>query len=346
MVTLGVDAHKNSHTVVAIDDHGRELGCRTVPATPHGHHELLRWASTRWVQRQWAIEDCRHVSRRLESDLLHVGEHVRRVPPRLMATARRSSRALGKSDPIDALAIARVAVREPDLPLARLDGPQRAVRLLVDHRDDQVAERTRAQNRLRWHLHELWPGEPPRARSLDRSGVLDLLEQRLAGRNEVVARIARDLIDRIRELSQRIQALATDIGRLVRRLAPTLLALRGCGLLTAAKLLGEIDDVRRFHSRAAFARHNGTAPIPVWSGNSTRFRLNRGGNRQINLALHRIAVSQLRHATPGRAYLVHRLANGNTKTEALRALRRRISDEVFRRLLADAHLTADQAALT
>src|SRR5207302_6514465 len=117
MVTLGIDAHKASHTIVAIDDNGRELGQRTVVATPQGHVEALHWASD-WSARVWAIEDCRHVSRRLEADLLRAGEQVVRVPPRLMAGTRRMTRAPGKSDPIDALAVARAVLREADLPMA------------------------------------------------------------------------------------------------------------------------------------------------------------------------------------------------------------------------------------
>ena len=172
MVTIGADLHKRTHTVVAVDDNGRKLAERTVPATPAGHLELLAWAKERFPERRWALEDCRHLSRRLERDLVTAGEAVVRVPPKLMAGARRSGREPGKSDPIDALAVARAALREPALPVARLDGPERDVRLLVDHREDLVAERTRAQNRLRWHLHELAPGDEPAARSLDRRHVL------------------------------------------------------------------------------------------------------------------------------------------------------------------------------
>jgi transposase len=338
MVTLGIDAHKASHTIVAIDEHGRELGQRTVAATPQGHRQLLSWARGRWSERQWAVEDCRHVSRRLEGELLRGGERVMRVPPRWVARVRQSARTVGKSDPIDALAVARVVLREGDLPLARLDGSEREVRVLVDHRDDLVGERTRAQNRLRWHLHELWPGEAPSLRTLDQRAVLERLEQRLAEQPGSVARVARDLVARIRGLTDSITALAREIGQWVRGLVPRLLALQGCGELTAAKLVGEIGDIRRFRSRAAFARHNGTAPIPVWSGNVTRVRLNRGGNRQLNAALHRIALTQLRDtSSPGHAYVQRRIASGDTKTEAIRALRRRLSDEVHRRLSADAH---------
>lgn len=334
MVIIGTDSHKHTHTCVAADEHGRRLAERTVAATGAGHLELLAWA-TRFPDRSWALEDCRQLSRRLESDLLVAGEAVVRVPPKLMAGARRSSREPGKSDPIDALAVARAALREPDLPIARLDGPEREVRLLVDHREDLVVQRTAHENRLRWHLHELAPGEEPPPRTLGRLPVLDALGSRLAGIDGPVARIARDLVGRIRELTLAVDAIRREIADLVAQLAPALLALPGCGVLTAAKLIGEVAGIGRFRSAAAFARWDGTAPVPVWSGDTTRVRLSRGGNRQVNAALHRIAVTQLRLPGPGRDYAAKRRAAGDTWTEALRALRRRLSDEVHRRMRTD-----------
>jgi transposase len=307
---------------VAVDGTGRKLAERTVATTPAGHLEVLRWAR-RWRERTWALEDCRHLTRRLERDLLAAGERI-----------VRSNREPGKSDPIDALSVARAALREPDLPSARLDGVERDLRLLVDHREDLVADRTGHQERLRWFLVELGITEPP-ARSLDRAMVLDRLEAELAERTEPVARFARDLLIRIRDLTRAIDGLEREIRVLAARVAPSLLALTGCGHLTAAKLVGQTAGIGRFRSRAAFARHNGTAPVPVWSGNTVRHRLNRGGDRQLNVALHRIAITQLQREGPGRAYLTKRMAAGDTKTEAIRALRRRLSDEVFRRLMID-----------
>jgi transposase len=336
MVTLGTDAHKRSHTVVAADAQGRQLGQVTVRATPEGHLRALVWAG-QWPQRTWAIEDCRHLSRRLERDLLAAGEQLVRVPPKLMAAARRGARTRGKSDPIDALAVARAALREPGLPVACLDGVDRQLRLLVDHREDLVAERTRIQQRLRWHLHELEPGWEIPAGALDRGCWLDRVAGRLAAQQGIVAELAHELVERCRQLTGRVKELERQIARLVPPLAPSLLDLEGCGPLTAAKLVGETAGMDRFCSRAAFAMHNGTAPIPVWSGNHQRHRLNRGGNRQLNAALHRIAITQLRLGGAGRAYVQRRLAAGDTKTEAIRALRRRISDQVYRRLQADEH---------
>jgi transposase len=334
MVILGADLHKRTHTVVAIDETGRKLAEKTIEATPEGHLELRRW-SARWPVRRWALEDCRHLSRRLEQDLLVAGESVVRVPPKLMAGVRQSAREPGKSDPIDALAVARAALREPNLPVATLDQPHRELRLLVDHREDLLAERVRHMLRLRWQLLELGIPEPP-IRSLERYLVQDRLAAALADRREPIARFARDLVSRIRELSRTVDALEREIARLVIPLAPALLALPGCGPLTAAKLLGETAGIGRFRSPAAFARHNGSAPQPVWSGSYVKFRLSRGGNRQLNAALYRIAITQSRMRGRGRDYLDRRIAAGDTKREALRALQRRLSDVVYRRLLEDA----------
>ena len=157
LAVFGIDPHKATHTVVAVDAVGRQVAQRTVAARTPQHLELIDWARAIADDRVWAVEDCRHVSRRLERDLLAVGERIVRVPPKLMAAICTSIRSAGKSDPIDALAVARAALREPDRPVAQLDESARELKLLVDHREDLVVERTRVQNRLRWHLHELDP---------------------------------------------------------------------------------------------------------------------------------------------------------------------------------------------
>ena len=343
MVVLGVDAHKRSHTVVAVDDVGRKLGQRTAGTTSADHLALLGWAEQFGTERLWAVEDCRHLSRRLERDLIAAGERIVRVPTKLMAHARDAARSYGKSDPIDALAVARAALREPDLPTAQLDGPSREVRLLVDHRENLIAERTRAINRLRWHLHELDPDWQPPARSLWRPKHLTTLSGRLDSMNGTVARLARSLMERCGQLSQEIAALDAELAALVQQQAPSLLDLPGCATLTAAKILGETADVRRFRSRHAFARHNGTAPLPVWSGNRERHRLSRAGNRQLNAALHRIAITQAHYDERARTFLERRRTGGDTTPEAIRALKRRLSDVVYRALLADA--TTEVAAV-
>ena len=344
MVILGIDAHKRTHTVVAIDERGRELASKTTTATTTAAHlDMMRWADQFGSDREWAVEDCRHLSRRLESDLLAAGERIRRVPPKLMANARDSARTYGKSDPIDALAVARAALREPDLPIAQLDGPARELRLLVDHREDLVRDRTGHITRLRWHLHELDPSWDPPARSITSYKALDAIAERLGRNDSLVARIASDLVERIRALTVTERALEREITQRVVLLAPCLLAVVGVGPLIAAKIIAEVADVRRFKHKDAFARHNGTAPLPAWSGNPNRHRLSRTGNRQLNAAIHRIGITQLSHHPDARAFRDRRTAMGDTPTEALRALKRRLSDVVFRALLADAeHAASDQ----
>lgn len=181
-----------------LDEMGRAGATKTVGTTTQDHLRLLRWAVGIAEERLWAIEDCRHLTRRLERDLIAAGESVVRVPPKLMAHIRDSARSFGKSDPIDALAVARAALREPDLPIARLDGVERELRLLVDHREDLVGERTRIISRLRWHLHELDPGWIPSAK-LERHSAFDKVDAFLSGRAEgiVVRRLARRLLEHL-----------------------------------------------------------------------------------------------------------------------------------------------------
>jgi transposase len=335
MVMIGTDSHKRTHTVVALDDVGRRLGEKTLATTSDGHLTLVQWAA-QWPQVTFALEDCRHLTRRLERDLLTAGHRVVRVPTRLMAGARRGGRQPGKSDPIDAEAVALAALRHPDLPVAELDGPSREVKLVVDYRRDLVAERTRVHNRLRWHLHELDPSLHIPSRGLRRYCVLDQLAAKLEEFDGVVARLARELVDRARHLTRQINALEAELRPLVRALAPSLLAIPGCGILSAAMILGETAGAHRFRNKDAYARFTGTAPIPVWSGSSKgKVRLNRGGNRTINTALHMIAVTQSRGHGPGKAYLDKLAAGGKGRTEAVRLLRRRLSDVAFTTLRAD-----------
>jgi len=342
MIMLGIDAHKRTHTVVAVDQLGRQLGTKTTNATTTADHlAIIRWADQFGDDRSWAVEDCRHLSRRLERDMLAAGERIVRVPPKLMARSRDSARTYGKSDPIDALAVARAALREPDLPTAHLDGESRELRLLVDHREDLVAERTRHINRLRWHLHEIDPSWDPDPRALTTFKHLDIAAGRLAGLDTVVARVAADLVGRIRRLTVDINELRAELESRTETSALHLRQIHGVGPLSSAKLIGEVAGAERFRSRHAFARHNGTAPTPVWSGNSDRHRLSRAGNRQINAAIHRVALTQARSHPDARAFLARRVEAGATKKEALRSLKRRLSDVIYRAMLADAALTAN-----
>ncbi|HEX3545695.1 MAG TPA: IS110 family transposase [Mycobacterium sp.] len=339
MVVVGADVHKRTHTFVAVDEVGRKLAEKVVATTSRGHGEAVMWARERFgSQVVWAIEDCRHLSARLERDLLAAGQQVVRVPPKLMAQTRKSARTRGKSDPIDALAVARGYLREPDLPVASHDEVSRELKLLVDRREVLVAQRTATINRLLWRVHELDPERAPKARSLVLAKHRRILGDWLQTVDGLVAELARDELADITRLTEAINVLAKRIGARVRQIAPVLLALPGCGELTAAKLVGEVAGVTRFKSEAAFARHAGVAPIPVWSGNTAgRVRLTRSGNRQLNAALHRIAVTQICLQGLGQTYYRHRQAAGDSNTEALRCLKRRLASVVFHHLHTDHH---------
>jgi transposase len=337
MVVVGADVHKRTHTFVAVDEVGRKLGEKVVAATSCGPAEAVMWARERFgVEVVWGIEDCRHLSARLERDLLTAGQQVVRVPPKLMAQTRASARTRGKSDPIDALAVARAVLRESDLPVASHDEVSRELKLLVDRREVLVAQRTATINRLRWRVHELDPERAPKPGSLDLAKHRAVLRMWLETVPGLVAELAREELADVTRLTEAINALAKRIGERVRNVAPVLLSLPGCGELTAAKLVGEAAGVTRFKSAAAFARHAGVAPVPVWSGNTAgRVRMTRSGNRQLNAALHRIAVTQIRLDGLGQAYYRKRLATGDSSTEALRCLKRRLSRVVFSHLHTD-----------
>jgi transposase len=334
VIVIGVDPHKQTHTAAVLEaGSGELLGERTVKARQLGHEQLLAWARERGDERLWALEDCRHVSIALERFLLASGERVVRVPPKLMAGARRGNRERGKSDAIDALAVARAALRERALPVARLAGCEREIRLLCDHREDLVQERGRIQQRLRWHVHELEPELELPPGCLDRDIWLDRLGRRLEqGEQTVQVRICRELVARCRELSKRARELERELTLLVEAQAPPLLELPGCGPLTAAKLLGETAGAERFRGEAQLAMHAGAAPLPASSGNKQRYRLNRSGNRQLNCALHRIAVTQGRTHPPARAYLARKESEGHSRKEALRCLKRHLARTVYQTL--------------
>jgi transposase len=333
VMTIGIDVHKKTHCAVAVDEAGRQLGAPvTVRATDAGHRQLLRWARREFPDEsvEFAVEDCRHLTARLEQALLDAAAAVVRVPPKLMAQTRSSARTRGKSDPIDALAIARAAVREPNLPRAEHTHASRELKLLIDRREDLVQFRSQTQNRLRWRLHELDPEFDVPGRGLGLTKQLDRVAARLAELpGSLVRRLALDELADIGELTGRINALEKEITALVTVQAPQLLELPGCGPLTAAKLVGETANPARFRSEACFAMHAGVAPIPASSGNTHRHRLARGGNRQLNAALHRVAVTQIRLDGLGRAYYQRRRGEGDTTMEALRALKRRLARIVF-----------------
>jgi transposase len=338
MIVVGTDTHKSSHTCGAVDAAtARALGERTAKAREAGFDELLRWARAFGDEVVWALEDCRHVSGGFERFLVARGERIVRVAPKHMAGARKSARERGKSDSIDAFAVARAALREgiETLPTAYLDERALEIRLLLDHHDDLVAERSGDQQRLRWHLHDLWPELEVPNGALDRDKWLAKLAGRLARAEQSArVRVARELVRQIKERTRRVRALERELAGLVSAYAPQLLQERGCGPLTAAKLIGEIAGVERFGSDAKLARAGGVAPIPASSGKTSRHRLDPGGNRQLNLALHRLAVNKGKHCPESAAYLLRKQAEGKSRKEALRCFKRHLARRVWRLLRA------------
>jgi transposase len=331
MIVIGADTHKRTHALAAVDaGTGRVRGQRQIGAEEPGHLAAARWARRLDEERVWAIEDCRAVSRRFEQALLAAGERVVRVAPHRMGSSRRGEREPGKSDEIDALAIARAVVKDgPErFPAAHLDERAMEIRLLCDHRNDLVAERTRAQNRLRWHLLELCPelertlkrGSLAQPRQLDR---IDRRLRRLPAHARV--RVAREQVRQLRVLTRQIDALERELLALVAAHRPQLLAETGCGTLTAAILIGRTAGAVRFQTDASFARQSGTAPIPCSSGQRDHHRLDRGGDRQLNHALHVIAITRARHDPATQAYLERKQAEGKTKKGALRCLKRHLA---------------------
>jgi transposase len=331
MIVIGTDTHKRSHALAAVDEGtGKVRGKRQIEASGDGHLAAVRWARSLDDDRVWAIEDCRHVSRRLEQALLAAGERVIRVAPHRMGASRKGERTPGKSDEIDALAIARAVVKDgtEQFPVAFLDEQAMEIRLLLDHRSDLVAERTRTVNRLRWHLVELCPELEAslKRKALNQPRTVDRVDRQLrsqpaAARN----RIAREQLAHLRQLNRRIDALAQELAEHVLARRPELLAEQGCGPLTAAILIGHTAGNQRFRSQAAFALQCGTAPIPCSSGQRTQHRLNRGGDRQLNHALHIIAVTRAHHDPATREYLARKEAEGQTKKGALRCLKRHLA---------------------
>ena len=348
MIVIGVDTHKHTHALAAVDEGtGRVRGSREIKADEPGHLAAVRWARGLDEERVWAIEDCRHVSRRLEQALLAAGERVVRVPPKMMGASRRGERERGKSDQIDAQAVARAVVKDgvDRFPIAYLDERAMEIRLLFDHREDLVRERTRVQNRLRWHLLELCPALEAKlaAGALSNQRQLERLDRQLrrigAGTR---ARIAREQLAHIRALTRQADRLESELLALVGAYRPRLLEEQGCGALTAALLIGRTAGAERFRSDACFGRQSGTAPIPCSSGKRTQHRLDRGGDRQLNRALHTIAITRAQHDPATKEYLARKQAEGKTRKGALRSLKRYLARR-FWRLLTEPPLEPQQA---
>ena len=337
MFMIGIDPHKGSHTAAAVDRNEAVIDTLRVDADGHQRARLLAWAA-RFEPRTWAVEGATGMGALLAQQLVAAGEHVVDVPPKLSSRVRLLERGrIDKTDPNDARSAAIVGWRTPALNVVcGLDEHRVVLRLLAD-RDHQVtANRTRTICRLHALLCLLIEGGTGRSLTVDKAEQLlaSIAYRRPDHRERVIA--ARQLLDEIRVLDTARTELRRRTNDVVIASATTVTNIHGIGPLTAAIIIGRVGDVRRFPTPGHFARHNGTAPIEASSGPRKRHRLNPRGDRQLNHAIHMAAVTQVAHDTSGRVYYLRKQAEGKTRKEAMRALKRHISDAVYQRLITDA----------
>jgi transposase len=337
-VTIGVDPHKASHTAAVLNEHGQLLDHQRIPATLDGYQQLRQWAE-RWPQRRWAVEGAHGIGRALAQRLVGDGEHVVEVPAKLAARVRVLSVGHGrKSDPDDAVSVAVAARSVPSLRQVRVEDQAVVLHLLTKRRQDLVAARTQTINRLHRLLVDLVPGGARRNLTTNRAAAL-LAAVTPVGQPAVTRwQLATDLVADVRQLEQRITAVEARIKTAVAQSNTSLVQLFGVGPVLAATFLGEVGDIRRFPSKHHFAAHTGTAPLEASSGQVVRHRLSRAGDRKLNHALYMMAMVQVRRPSAGQAYYQRKLAEGKSPKEALRCLKRRLSDAIYRYLLADQHL--------
>jgi transposase len=350
-VFCGVDSHKDTLAVCLVDQAGRCLHSAEVLNSPAGHQQLLSWLHHNGPVTRVGVEGSANLGAALAHFLHDRGVEVREVPGALTVRERRRLRRPGKSDPTDALAIARICARDHDLPPARQPSPATDLKVLSDYRDQLLVARNAEGNRLHADLAVVCPGYARTCRRLTAARSLAAAEQLLARQPSVRAQVARRRTTRLRELDAEIADLAAQLARLVAATRTQLTDIVGIGPILAARILGEVGDLSRYPDADHFAAANGTAPIPVASGRTDRHRLNRGGNRRLNRALHYVALTQATWEPRAVAYLARKQAEGKTKREALRCLKRRLSTVVFKALLAGPksppapnHPTTDLAA--
>jgi transposase len=346
-VMIGVDPHKRSHTVVAVDGEEFELGRLEVRASRVQVGELLEWAS-RFRNRTWAVESVDGLGYLLGQQLVAAGERVLDVPATLAARVRvLASGRSNKNDANDGYSIAVAALRAPALRAVEVADHAAVLRLLAKRNKQLGSARTAAACRLHALLAELVPGGILKEITANRA------EQLLASMtpaNPIEATrhaLAVEHLDDLRRLDGQLRALHKRMDDAVKASGTSVTELFGFGPVGAAIAVGYTRDVARFASRDRFAAYNGTAPIEVSSGGRTVHRLSRRGNRQLNHAIHIAAITQIRHAhSPGRAYYERKLTEGKTSKEAIRALKRRISDALYDRLVADAAANAGPGGQT
>jgi transposase len=336
LLTIGIDAHKRVHQAVAVDERGHVLANWRGANIPEAWSQLRAWADELDAgARRWGIEGAHTYGHGLAQFLVGAGEHVHDVNPRLTAGERQHARRRGKTDRLDAEAAARVVVRDGmHLPVVILEDEVAVLELLVRERDDVRSEATRVRNQLHALLLRAEPGYELRLKSaLKRASAVARLEHYVAPQDGPIARAreaaVRRLAMRLRLLLQQTEGLAKQIRALAAPRYTPLAELPGVDLLTAGAL-ASILGPRSFPDEAALSAYAGVAPLEASSGERVRHRLNRGGDRQLNALVHRIAITQLRVAPAAKAYVSRRRSEGKTWREAVRALKRYIVRAVWR----------------
>lgn len=342
MIIIGVDPHKRSHTASAVDAATNQtVATLRIDASLGGYRQLLRW-SARFAERRWAMENARGLGRHLSQWLVTRGEAVEDVPSTATARVRELSRGgRRKTDVIDAAAAASVAALHGETNPVVTENASTVLALFDEHRDNVIRQRTRLVNQLHALLRDLLPGGA-RTNLTAAEATRLLTSVRTAGPVEAVRKqLARDLVTEIRQADQRLKALTTQIADAVAQTGSRLPDVDGVGPVVAGRLLGRTRHASRFPTASAFANYAGVAPVEIASADRARHRLPRGGDRQLNLALHIIALTQVRmRHSKGRAYYDTKITAGKTHNEAMRCLKRRLADHVWRLMTADERRSA------
>lgn len=335
MVIIGIDPHKASHTAVALDDQHQPLGRLRVDASRATLRTLQTWAK-QWPDRRWAVEGTNGLGRLLAQQLVAAGENVVDVPAKLAARVRVLNTGHGrKTDEADAASVASAALHHPELRQVIAEDYTDALRLLSDRRDHLNEERRRTVNRLHVVLRDLHPGGAARQLSADRAAQLLRTIRPVTPVDVERKVIARELLTDLRRLDK---ALATNRQRCadaVQASGTGLVKIVGISEVLAAKIIGHTGDVRRFRTADHYGSYTGTAPIETSSGDVRRHRLNRGGNRSLNNALHLVARTQLNHHDAARRHHARKIAEAKTPDEAFRSLKRQLAKVVYRQMTAD-----------
>jgi transposase len=335
-VIIGVDPHKLSATIEVVDSEEQMLGSGRFTTDQAGYKAMRAYAKT-WPDRVWAVEGANGVGRPLAQRLLEAGEHVVDVPAKLAARIRPFDTGHNrKTDALDAHSIAIVAVRTSTLRVLQVDGELEALRMLTDRREALTRRRVQTVDRLQALLAELLPGQAKRDITTGQAKVLlaTVRPRDIAGKTR--RRIAADELAELIAVEAKIKKATAELKAIVLARGSTLMDLSGVGPVVAARILADVGDVSRFADRNRFASWTGTAPLDASSGEQNRHRLSRAGNRRMNHMIHIAAVTQLRLDTDGRAYYRRKRAEGKKSLEALRCLKRKISDVIDRQLTADA----------